>query len=272
MAVPDSSPRRLPHRGPGRAIFIGRFHRAVAAPVTWLICGWLLAAAVADEPAGKRVPGTAGQSKQAPKPAGSIYSDPEGKAQVSLFGATGEGYKFVYVFDRSASMGGEGKQALKVLKAELLESLKPLDSVHQFQIIFYNERPVIFNPSGMRGQLAFATEQNKDRAARFIQSIAADGNTRHDDALKLAVRMRPDVIFFLTDGDDPKLSRRELDQVNRLAAGIRINAIEFGSGPRPAGKSFLAVLAQENGGQYVYVDILDYPPGSAQDARDKPAR
>ena len=178
-----------------------------------------------------------------------------GKARTSLFGIVGEGYKFVYVFDRSGSMGGSGRNALRAVKAELLASLENLDTVHQFQIIFYNEKPVIFNPTGTPGRLAFATDQNKERVRRFINTIVADGGTEHEDALKLAVKMHPDVIFFLTDADDPKLTRSQLDSIQRLAAGITIHAIEFGPGPKPEGKSFLAVLAEENGGQYTYVDI-----------------
>jgi len=185
-----------------------------------------------------------------------------GKARTSLFGIVGEGYKFVYVFDRSGSMGGSGRNALRAVKAELLASLESLDTVHQFQIVFYNERPVIFNPSGIPGKLAFANEQNKERAQRFIQSIVADGGTEHEEALRLAVRMHPDVIFFLTDADEPKLTRSQLDTIQRLAAGIIIHAIEFGPGPKPDGKSFLAVLAGENGGQYTYVDISKSPPAS----------
>ena len=135
------------------------------------------------------------------------------------------------------------------------ESLKNLDTVHQFQIIFYNERPVVFNPTGTPGRLAFATEQNKQRAVRFIDSITADGGTAHEDALKLAIRLQPDVIFFLTDADDPKLTPAQLEKIRHLAAGIIINAIEFGPGPKPAGDSFLAELARQNGGGYAYVDI-----------------
>ena len=137
----------------------------------------------------------------------SIAPKEGGKARTSLFGLVGEGYKFVYVFDRSGSMGGSGRNSLKAVKAQLLESLKNLDTVHQFQLIFYNERPVIFNPSGTPNRLAFATQQNKQRAARFMETIKADGGTGHEEAIKLAIHMRPDVIFFLTDGDDPRLTR-----------------------------------------------------------------
>lgn len=182
-------------------------------------------------------------------------SDGFGKGRTSLFGLTAEGHKFVYCFDRSGSMGGSGRTALEAVKKELLASLEPLESTHQFQIIFYNERPVIFNPSGMAGRLAFANDQNKQRAAQFIQRIVADGGTRHEEALRLAIKMRPDVIFFLTDADEPRLERGELDAIQRLAAGIIIHAIEFGSGPKPPEKSFLAQLAEENGGQYTYIDL-----------------
>jgi hypothetical protein len=215
-----------------------------------------------------------GEARQAhpssPGPHPSIYANTEGKARVTLFGLTGEGYKFVYVLDRSASMGGSGRTALPILKAELLESLNGLEGVHQFQIVYYNERPQVFNPSGLSGRLAFATEENKSRAARFIGSIVADGNTRHDDALKTALRLRPDVIFFLTDGDEPKLSRTELDQIQRMAGGITIHAIQFGAGPQPAAKGFMAVLAEENGGKYAFVNILDYRSGAK--AVGKPGR
>ena len=185
----------------------------------------------------------------------SVAPETDGKARTSLFGLVGEGYKFVYVFDRSGSMGGDGRNSLRALKAELLRSLKNLDTVHQFQIIFYNEHARLFNPSGEPGHLAFATDANKQRAVRFIESITAEGGTNHEEALRAAIRLRPDVIFFLTDADDPKLTPGQLEKIRSLAAGIIINAIEFGPGPQPAEASFLADLARQNGGGYVYVDV-----------------
>jgi hypothetical protein len=178
-----------------------------------------------------------------------------GKARTSLFGVTGEGYSFVYVFDRSGSMGGSGRTSLQMVKGELLKSLRNLGETQQFQMIFYNDRPTLFNPSGAAGKLAFGNENNKQRAIQFIDSIVAEGGTDHMEALRAATGMHPDVIFFLTDGDRPKLTDRELEKVQRWAAGTIVNTIQFCPGPRPAETSFLEKMAQLTGGQYVYVDI-----------------
>ena len=183
-----------------------------------------------------------------------------GGARVGLFGTEGEGFKFVYVFDRSESMGGSGRNALRAAKAELKRSLESLDTNHQFQIIFYNEQPVQFNPTGRVGKLAFGNEPNKRRAVRFIDSIIPSGGTEHESALMLALKLQPDVVFFLTDGDEPQMAPGQLAKIHRYAGGTVINTIEFGVGPKQGQYNFLQKLASQNGGNYVYVDILNLIP------------
>jgi hypothetical protein len=178
-----------------------------------------------------------------------------GEGRTSVFGVPGEGYKFAYVFDRSASMGGSGRNALSAAKAELIKSLDSLESTHQFLVIFYNETQVVFNPSVQPGKLPFATEQTKQRARRFIGGITAAGSTRHEDAILAALTTRPDVIFFLTDADEPRLSAAQLYDLHQKAVGVTINTIEFGLGPKSGGENFLERLARQNGGGYAYVDI-----------------
>lgn len=183
----------------------------------------------------------------------------QGAAQTGVFGVSGTGYKFVYVFDRSGSMDGHGGAPLMAAKTELIHSLRELGKMHQFQIIFYNEEPRIFTLSGNDGRLTFATEQNRRLAERFVNGITADGATQHEDALAMALRMNPDVIFFLTDADEPALSARQLARLRRMSNGTVINAIEFGYGPRAESENFLVWLARQNGGQHVYVDISELP-------------
>ncbi|REK11992.1 MAG: hypothetical protein DWQ37_13305 [Planctomycetota bacterium] len=184
-----------------------------------------------------------------------------GQALTGVFGIQGEGHKFVYVFDRSGSMDGHGGAPLAAAKSELIASLKDLGSTHQFQIIFYNEQPRIFSPSGNRGRLVFGTEQSKNLARRFVGSITASGATRHLDALAQALRMNPDVIFFLTDADEPQLTPAELAQIAQMNEGTAINTIEFGTQASAPRDNFLVRLARQNGGQYVYVDVARLPRG-----------
>jgi hypothetical protein len=180
-----------------------------------------------------------------------------GKARTSVFGASGEGYKFVYVFDRSGSMGGSGESsALSAAKAELKASLASLGDTHQFQIIFYNDKPTLFPLAGRTGRLVFGNDANKQRAEQFIEGIVADGSTQHEEALNLALRFSPDVIFFLTDADQPALTPGQLERINRRNRGnASINTIEFGLGPQLDSENFLAALARQNGGHHVYFDV-----------------
>ena len=178
-----------------------------------------------------------------------------GYVRTGVFGAVGEGSKFVYVFDRSGSMDAHGGVPLAAAKAQLIASLNDLGQVQQFQIIFYNEHPKVFNVTGTPGKLVFGTDHNKHLATQFVNGIRADGATQHEEAIKMALRMGADVIFFLTDADEPRLSSQQLAQIARLNKGTAINAIEFGYGVQGDPYNFLVQLARGNGGQHVYVDI-----------------
>ena len=182
-----------------------------------------------------------------------------GEAQTSVYGLQGQGTKFLYVFDRSGSMSGYGGRPLRSAQAELIASLNDLESTHQFQIIFYNEEPQVFKPDNRTPRLVFGDDQGKALAQRFVRGIVAAGGTRHMEPLVMALRMRPDVIFFLTDAEEPRLSADELLQLQRFNKGTQIHAIEFGFGPASGEDNFLKRLARQNGGQHAYVDISKLP-------------
>ncbi len=180
-----------------------------------------------------------------------------GEAQVSIFGVAGTGNKFVYVFDRSSSMEGA---PLAAAKRQLIDSINSLDSVHQFQIVFFNHDLRMFDITGGQRRIAFATDRNKQLAANFIGGITADGGTDRFAALKKAIELRPDVIFFLTDGDDGLLPS-ELAQLYRLnGAGATICTIEFGQGAVRHRGNFLTELAEHTRGQYGYIDTTRLAP------------
>ena len=185
-----------------------------------------------------------------------------GAARTKVFGVSGEGHRFVYIFDRSESMAGYEGRPLAAAKAELLASLADLESVHQFQIIFYNNEPKILSPLGPgNARMMFGSEAEKQIAADWVRGMTASGATRHMEALRAGIRMKPDVVFFLTDAAEPSLTRDELEEVRRLNAnvGASIHTIEFGIGSSVGGANFLAALARQNNGQYNYVDVAKLP-------------
>ncbi len=189
-----------------------------------------------------------------------------GKVRTGVFGITGEGYKFVYVFDKSDSMNGYEGRPLTAAKRELLESLKSLGKLQQFQIIFYNEYENIFNPT-LPGRLFFATEENKKAAQGFIRQITAEGTTRHLEPLLTAVDMGPDIIFFLTDGTDPKLHVEDLRRIERRNAGrAAINVIQFGT-TQSGGDNWLKRLARQNRGEYVFFNLRRLSPQEAGEGK-----
>lgn len=187
-----------------------------------------------------------------------------GSAATAVFGTIGEGQRFVYVFDRSSSMRGTtGKRdPFSAAKRELLASIANLGDIHQFGIIFYNHEQSAFGSSeggGMR--LHFAKKDNRILAERYISSMSAQGATKHVPAIKMALQARPDVVFFLTDADDPVITEEELRLIKGWNAGAVINAIQFGYGPKQSVDSFLEQLTVDNGGMYRYVDVLQLPRG-----------
>jgi hypothetical protein len=206
------------------------------------------------EETGKKEQKTAKPPKVSKEPDHNYGTTLDGKGRTSMFGIEGKGYKFVYVIDRSGSMGGDGNATLKAAKAELLASIGKLERTHSFQIVFYNEKPTTFNPAN-NGLAVFANDRNKELAERFIDSISAGGGTEHDAALRMALKLKPDVIFWLTDADRPKLDDDEIARFNNMAAGTVINAIEFGSGPQKDKENFLTKIAEANAGEHKYVDV-----------------
>jgi len=183
-----------------------------------------------------------------------------GDTKTYVFGVEGEGTVFLYVFDRSSSMSGFQGRPLAAAKSELLKSLRSLTSTNQFQIIFYNNRVSVFNPyDPQQPRLMFGDEGNKAMAEQFVRQITASGGTSHMEPLRLALRLAPDVVFFLTDAADPQLSPGQLRELRRLNSGTVVNTIEFGSGPFPGGDNFLMKLARQNDGRHVYVDVAKLP-------------
>ena len=88
----------------------------------------------------------------------------------------------------------------------------------------------------------------------IIASLRAEGGTDHVTALKQALALQPEVVFFLTDADDLRLDQiQAIGQFNRGRAVIHTIALCTKDGPREA--SALEALARANQGSYQLVPV-----------------
>jgi hypothetical protein len=176
-----------------------------------------------------------------------------------FFGARDHANSFAYVIDCSGSM--TTRNSLDVAKRELLASLGQLPPDAQFAVIFYNlQARMLRDSQGHQGLMA-ATAANKTRIQTQLAAIPPDGGTNHMLALRKALELKPEVIFFLTDAED--MTRADVDEILTEVGSTRISAVEFGSGTDLGQRSALAGLATKTGGSYLYIDVSQFPRSSA---------
>ncbi|MEZ6086463.1 MAG: hypothetical protein R3C05_00195 [Pirellulaceae bacterium] len=202
-----------------------------------------------------------GDAMQAAAPSagkGDMNLSPGGsKHTTEVFGISGTGSRFLYVFDRSESMNGFGGKPLLAAKMQMIQSIRSLGPEQEFQIIFYNNQARPFMANNPIVMLLKGDEQSKRMAEQYIRAMTAFGGTRHMDALIMALRMKPDVIFFLTDARIPRMNGSQLQEIRVRAqsSGTTIHAIEFGDELEAPRDSFLKVLAADNGGEYRFLSV-----------------
>jgi hypothetical protein len=188
-------------------------------------------------------------------PTGSPQAGPSGAGTVpaqkpSWFPqADGKVRSVVFVLDRSGSMGQDGR--LRRALQELRRTIEALPSESRFHILAYNRFVERF-PDAPENP-ATATAESKRRAIAWLDSLPPEGATDSLAALRQAVALEADLIYFVTDGDD--LPDGAVSRVTRLNHGRScIHALNLA----PAGSSAsspLAELAHANGGTYRCVDL-----------------
>jgi len=178
-----------------------------------------------------------------------------GAATLTVFGNEARGKKFVFLFDRSISMEG---QPLRAAKSQLIANLATLHDAHQFQIVFFNHEPETWDFPPGKPKLVSATAAHQQFAQEFVRSIASRGGTYRRAALLVAIDMKADVIFFLTDADAPMAGNDLADAAGKARRHrTAIHTIEFGVMAYPARENFLVRLARDTGGHYVYINLDD---------------
>ena len=167
----------------------------------------------------------------------------------SFFGLTAAGEKFVFVVDASGSMNrpfqGDGKTLFGRTKLEILKCVTQMSSQKQFFIVFFNDETIPMPAD----RLMHATKENQLDYLRWMARAKAGGTTEPGDALMLALRLKPDVIYFLTDG---AFKYRVIDRVRQMnRKQVSIHTVSFGGDERAA--DFMQQIADQNNGSYHFV-------------------
>lgn len=149
-------------------------------------------------------------------------AEEDAREAVRFFGTHAYGNKFVYVMDASGSMSSGDGGRIRRARAELIRSINALQPHHSFYVVLYNNRAIKMFDRNERAQLLEATRENKAHAARWITFARPAGSTMPAEALKIAGDLKPDAVFFLSDGEF------EYEGQEGLGAAMNQFVAEFG--------------------------------------------
>ena len=164
-------------------------------------------------------------------------------------GATAPGVRtIVFVVDRSGSMVG----TFAAVRAELKRSISALRRSQKFHVIFFNSSDPIENPP-MRP--VNAVDANKREFFGFLENVTPGGGTRPEQAMRRALALEPDLIYFLSDGLFEVELLDRLDEWNRTRR-TKIFTIAYLD---QSGRKLLESIARQHGGEFRFVTEDELP-------------
>jgi hypothetical protein len=179
-----------------------------------------------------------------------------GPGPKGMFGhGTMSAARIVYVLDHSGSM----IDTFDFLREEVKKSLNGLTPMQAFSVVMFSEKvDEVFPKDG--AHLVNATPDVKRDLQNFVDNVRAAGKNDDlfdpfADGLRKAFAMKPQIIYFLTDGNfDPRV----VDEAKRLNTGkVKINTIAFIKVSKEAEQSLQTIAADSNGGKFKFVTEKD---------------
>jgi hypothetical protein len=167
-----------------------------------------------------------------------------GAGGTSFFGVGGRGTRFAFVVDKSGSMAGRIGEA----KDELRRAIAALPDYASVYVVFYDSsEPLHFSDRWERVRSSMM-----QRLKSWLESVAPSGGTEPVPAFRriFALDVRPDVIFFLSDGEITALDVVAIRDMNSAGRRVTVNTIAFGN---EAGDAQLRQVAQEADGEFRHV-------------------
>lgn len=164
-----------------------------------------------------------------------------------FFGVEAVGDRFAFVIDASGSM--HGVRYARAVK-EIIYTLRRLGKDHKFYVVLFNKYDFPqFHPDRTKVLLP-ATEENIKHVEQWLRSFVPRENTQPIPALRRALQMEPDAIYFLSDGAFTPQVLPLLRQYNRKSRTV-IHTIAL---ENRDGEALLRQISREHKGTYLFVD------------------
>ena len=173
---------------------------------------------------------------------------------MGFFKDTASGWTFAYVINCSGSM--VTRNALDVVKRELLVSLDQLRPGARFSVIFYNLKIRVFTDPSGQYEMMPASVENKSFVQSQLKTVVPNGKSAHLLALQTALDLKPDVVFYLTPAH--LMTKNQVEAILPQAGQTRFHVIELGPGPDPGTVSQPSRLATVTRGTYRYIDVTKF--------------
>jgi hypothetical protein len=155
----------------------------------------------------------------------------------------------VFVIDRSGSMSAGGR-----LKRVVLEVRKILETLPQgslFQVIFYDDKVMwVGDPQTLR--LLTVSKDTLEQTARDLAGVNPDGGTDPLPALKKALELGADIVYFLSDGEFELSDQEENELLATNKQGAKIHGTLVGEAAAPPDSNSVRRIAAKHNGEFNY--------------------
>ena len=184
----------------------------------------------------------------------------QGNALTSFFGTKSNARRVVFVIDNTGSMRRGG---LETVIVEMTKTVEQLDRRQEFYVLFFGDQVYpLFFPRSIN-EFVRPTKENKQKLRQWLDTVefCTGGVWQLTQALEAAYKLRPDVVYLLTDGRHWDMVRADykVEAVRNLRSvanpqGIPVHTLGMGC-ETDLERDNLFQVARANGGTFREVKV-----------------
>lgn len=168
----------------------------------------------------------------------------------------------IYLLDTSGSMR-DGDKIFKAQRA-LIVAIQELRATDTFNIMNFDNQAHPFSPVMLP-----ATHANVNQAINFVENLRLHNYTNMSDAIDHALAEETVTHIFLLSDGEPNIGIEDFMKLRAFTREhntrhVQINTLALGLGEKFKGMRLLKALADDNDGQYSYINLERDTPQAGQ--------